>query len=377
MFPLFLSFILWLIIDFEKLIEYNEFMEKILNVPTGFTVFGLEIKFYGITMALSYALALIVCIILCKKKKYEENLPYKLLLIAFPLAVIGGRLGYVLFDNRTWSFAEILDIRSGGLMLYGGVFVALIGIVTYALIKKQNPIKFMDLIVPCLIIAQALGRWGNFFNQEAYGNLITNPSMQWFPFGVYIEREHFTADAISQLVSAYGNANMSGAWFYATFFYESLWCFLSFFAIYFVYIKTNKVGLATGMYLVLYASERLLVEGVRTDSLYLGSTGIRVSQLISILMIITGVAILAYILIKELKQRQLKMQTAPMADSTEQPVLNAQEVVFNADKVDTTTDTQQSTLELSHANSPDESPHKDNGEKTDDNQTSGTTDKDK
>ncbi len=352
-------------------------MEKILNVPTGFTVFGLEIKFYGITMALSYALALIVCIILCKKKKYEENLPYKLLLIAFPLAVIGGRLGYVLFDNRTWSFAEILDIRSGGLMLYGGVFVALIGIVTYALIKKQNPIKFMDLIVPCLIIAQALGRWGNFFNQEAYGNLITNPSMQWFPFGVYIEREHFTADAISQLVSAYGNANMSGAWFYATFFYESLWCFLSFFAIYFVYIKTNKVGLATGMYLVLYASERLLVEGVRTDSLYLGSTGIRVSQLISILMIITGVAILAYILIKELKQRQLKMQTAPMADSTEQPVLNAQEVVFNADKVDTTTDTQQSTLELSHANSPDESPHKDNGEKTDDNQTSGTTDKDK
>lgn len=262
-------------------------------------------------------------------------------------------------------------------MLYGGVFVALIGIVTYALIKKQNPIKFMDLIVPCLIIAQALGRWGNFFNQEAYGNLITNPSMQWFPFGVYIEREHFTADAISQLVSAYGNANMSGAWFYATFFYESLWCFLSFFAIYFVYIKTNKVGLATGMYLVLYASERLLVEGVRTDSLYLGSTGIRVSQLISILMIITGVAILAYILIKELKQRQLKMQTAPMADSTEQPVLNAQEVVFNADKVDTTTDTQQSTLELSHANSPDESPHKDNGEKTDDNQTSGTTDKDK
>lgn len=377
MFPLFLSFILWLIIDFEKLIEYNEFMEKLLNIPSGFTVFGLEIKFYGITMALSYALALIVCIILCKKKKYEENLPYKLLLIAFPLAVIGGRLGYVLFDNRTWSFAEILDIRSGGLMLYGGVFVALIGIVTYALIKKQNPIKFMDLIVPCLIIAQALGRWGNFFNQEAYGNLITNPNMQWFPFGVYIEREHFTADAISQLVSAYGNANMSGAWFYATFFYESLWCFLSFFAIYFVYIKTNKVGLATGMYLVLYTSERLLVEGIRTDSLYLGSTGIRVSQLISILMIITGVAMLAYILIKELKQRQLKMQTAPKADSTEQPVLNAQEVVFNADKVDTTTDTQQSTLELSHANSPDESPHKDNGEKTDDNQTSGTTDKDK
>lgn len=289
------------LIDTLNFIEYNKSMEKILSIPSGFTIFGLEIKFYGITMALSYALALIICLVLCKKKHYNENLPYKLLLIAFPLAIIGGRLGYVIFDNRTWTLAEIINIRSGGLMLYGGVLLALVGIVIYAICKKQNPLKYMDLIAPCLILAQALGRWGNFFNQEAYGNLITNPSLQWFPFGVYIESPHFTTDAISQLAQA-GMSGASGAWFYATFFYESAWCLLSFFAIYFVYKKTNQVGLSTAMYLVLYASERLLVEGIRTDSLYLGSTGIRISQLISIIMIACGMALLIYILIKQLKQ---------------------------------------------------------------------------
>lgn len=256
-------------------------MEQLLSIPSGFKIFGLEIKFYGITMALAYAVALIICIILCKKKKYNENLPYKLLLIAFPLAVIGGRLGYVIFYPSDWTFAKILDIRSGGLMLYGGVFLALIGIWIYAGIKKQNVLKYLDLIAPCLVLAQAIGRWGNFFNQEAYGIEITNPALQWFPFGVFIEAD--------------------GLWHYATFFYESLWCVITFITIYIIYRKTNKVGLSTSLYLVMYGIERLLVEGLRTDSLYFGS--IRVSQLISIVMIVLGLAWLVYLFIKT-KQEQ-------------------------------------------------------------------------
>lgn len=256
-------------------------MEQLLSIPSGFKLFGLEIKFYGITMALAYAVALVICIILCKKKKYNENLPYKLLLIAFPLAVIGGRLGYVIFYPGDWTLAKILDIRSGGLMLYGGVFLALIGIWIYAGIKKQNVLKYLDLIAPCLVLAQAIGRWGNFFNQEAYGIEITNPALKWFPFGVFIEAD--------------------GLWHYATFFYESLWCVITFITIYIVYRKTNKVGLSTSLYLVMYGTERLLVEGLRTDSLYLGS--IRVSQLISIVMIVLGLAWLVYLFVKT-KQEQ-------------------------------------------------------------------------
>lgn len=319
-------------------------MEKLLSIPSGFTIFGLEIKFYGIIMALSYAVALILCIVLCKKKNYDENLPYKLLLIAFPLAVIGGRLGYVIFDDKTWTFAEILNIRSGGLMLYGGVFLALIGIVVYACVKKQNAFKYLDLIAPCLVLAQAIGRWGNFFNQEAYGNLITNEALQWFPFGVYIEKGHFTDVARSQLVSA-GMSNATGAWFYATFFYESIWCLLTFVVLYMVYKKTNKKGLTTALYLVLYATERLLVEGLRTDSLYLGS--IRISQLISIIMIICGGAYLVYLLLKHLQEKK-------MVSLSETPSLYSQtsEELKNMQYQDVTTDYENGNMHTSAQDNP-------------------------
>lgn len=301
-------------------------MKNLLNLSNGFTLFGIEIRYYGVIMALSYVLALVVCIILCKKKKYSENLPYKLLLIAFPLAVIGGRLGYVIFSGREWTFAQIIDIRSGGLMLYGGILLALVGIWIYSLIKKQNLLKYLDLIAPCLIIAQALGRWGNFFNQEAYGNLITNPSMQWFPFGVYIESSNFTTEALQQVASAFGSTSVSGAWFYATFFYESIWCLISFVALYIVCTKTNKLGLTTSLYLVLYGTERLLVEGLRTDSLYVGSSGLRVSQLISIIMIILGLIYLLYIFISTKKQKNLALAQAEQYQEQIPYVAESQEV---------------------------------------------------
>ena len=279
-------------------------MEKLLSIPSGFQLFGLEIKFYGVTMALAYAVALIVCIILCKKKRYNENLPYKLLLIAFPLAVIGGRLGYVLFYPGDWTFAKILDIRSGGLMLYGGVLLALLGICVYSAIKKQNVLRYLDLIAPCLVLAQAIGRWGNFFNQEAYGVEITNSALQWFPFGVFIEAD--------------------GLWHYATFFYESLWCVITFITIYIVYRKTNKIGLSTSLYLVMYGTERFLVEGLRTDSLYIGS--IRVSQLISIIMVVLGLAWLVYLLIKtkhEQKINAIKYDQSHIYEKTSEELANA------------------------------------------------------
>lgn len=250
---------------------------NLLNMSSGFTIFGFEIKYYGIAMALSYVLALIICVVLCKKKGYGSNLPYKLLLIAFPLAVIGGRLGYVLFYESDWTLSNIINIRSGGLMLYGGVFLAGVGILVYALCHKQNVVRYFDLIAPCLVIAQALGRWGNFFNQEAYGVEVTNSALQWFPFAVFIEAD--------------------GAWHLATFFYESLWCFITFFVVYKVFLKSNRIGMSTCTYLLMYGMERFLVEGMRTDSLYIGS--VRVSQLISALMVGVALGYFIYVIISK------------------------------------------------------------------------------
>src|SRR5574344_921034 len=139
----------------------------------GFTIFGLQIKFYGIFMATAFVVGLLLVQKFCKWKGYNENLPFDLILVVFPSAIVGARLNYVLFTlgERTWTFAEILAIWNGGLMIYGGIIFSVIALAIYCAIKKVNLVKIMDLIAPVLILGQAIGRWGNFFNQEAYGSL--------------------------------------------------------------------------------------------------------------------------------------------------------------------------------------------------------------
>ena len=270
---------------------------------SGFTIFGIEIKFYGILIALAFVVGLLLVIKYCKQKGYSENLPYDLLLIVFPSAIIGARLNYVLFtlSERNWTFLEILQIWNGGLMIYGGVLFSVIAIAIYCAVKKINILKILDILAPVLILGQAIGRWGNFFNQEAYGSLITNQSFQWFPFGVYIESSHFTSEASKQVLDAYGSIQ-DGAWFNATFFYESIWCFGGFFLLHFLTKKTNITGLTTATYLAYYGLERFFVEMLRTDSLYVGS--IRVSVLISGIIFLLGASYLIYLFVKYLKNKK-------------------------------------------------------------------------
>lgn len=233
-------------------------------------MFGLEIKFYGIIMALAFIFATIICIYIFKKKKYYEELPYTLLLIVFPCSIFGARLYYVLFQsNVSYTIGEFFAIWNGGLAIYGGIIGGLIAIAVYCIIKKINLLTILDVVAPCVVFAQALGRWGNFFNQEAHGGLIPNPNLQYFPYGVLID----------------------GSWFQATFFYESFWNFLTFFVLMFIILKSDKQGISTGVYLFLYGLARIYIEGLRTDSLIIGSTGIRVSQVISGFCIIIGITL--------------------------------------------------------------------------------------
>ena len=155
--------------------------------------------------------------------------------------------------------------------------------------KKNWKIIFtlLDVCAPCLILGQALGRWGNFFNQEAYGNLITNESLQWFPFGVWIESEN--------------------AWFQATFFYESLWNFIGFGLLLLTHKKSKHVGSSTAMYLIWYGLGRTWIEGLRSDSLYIGTSSIRVSQLLSIMLVLVGVIVLGINIYKVIKERKGKI----------------------------------------------------------------------
>lgn len=239
---------------------------------------------YGFISALSYLLGIVVTCINAKKRGYKTEDIITLACYVIPMAVIGARLYYVLFrlDSYT-NFWDIFKIWEGGLAFYGGMIGGAIAVMIYCLIHKKNFLALLDIIAPSLILAQALGRWGNFFNQEAYGYEVTNPNLQWFPFAVYID------DVAS--------------WHLATFFYESLWNFITFIILTILLYKVNfkQYGIIASFYLIIYGFGRYFIEGLRTDSLYLGS--IRISQLLSIVFIIVGVLFILFSFIKNRKKK--------------------------------------------------------------------------
>lgn len=240
----------------------------------------LSISWYGVIIGTGFMLAIALFIGLAEVRDLKSDLVYDLILFIFPFSIVGARLYYVLFslDKFDWTFVEILQVWNGGLAIYGGIIGGALGLIICCLIKKQNILKVMDLAAPGLILGQAVGRWGNFINQEAYGPLVTNEALQWFPFSVYIEK---TAE-----------------WHMATFFYESVLSFVVFFVLIYAVRKFKTPGINVALYFILYGIERVLIEGLRADSLYIGGTNIRVSQLLSGILILVGAIWLTIIIIR-------------------------------------------------------------------------------
>lgn len=234
----------------------------------GVSIFGVMIRWYGLIIASAILMALILCTLREKRYGVPGETCLNLALLAVPFGIIGARVYYVLFN---WEYyranpIEMLFIHKGGLAIYGGIIAGVLVVLIYAKIKKLKFLKLADLIVPALALAQAMGRWGNFFNQEAYGSQVLNEAWQFFPAAIRLN---------------------GGSWHYATFFYESVWC-----AVIVIVLLVKEFsgriyrdGDNFFAYLYLYAIERFLVEGLRMDSLMLGP--IRVSQLLSIALIVT------------------------------------------------------------------------------------------
>ncbi len=279
-------------------------MKSELLLTNGFTLFGLNIKFYGIIMAFAMLVGVILACVNGKKKGFTSDNIILLACYALPLAVIGARVYYVLFSlDKYTNFWDVFKIWEGGLAIYGGVIGGAIGVGLYCLIHKKNFLKLADIIVPSLILGQAIGRWGNFFNQEAYGYEITNPSFQWFPVAVYIES--------------------TGTWHMATFFYESLWNLIVFGVLMLMLYKSKikEDGVLMSTYLILYGIGRVVIEGFRTDSLYLGS--VRISQLLSGLLVVFGVAYIC--IVYGLKYSKKRKQLLKLGTETDHAKQDAQE----------------------------------------------------
>ncbi len=284
-----------------------------------FSILGRDIYWYGVLMALGIVIAVLLAMREAKRKHMNEDTVLDLCLIIIPCGVVGARLYYVLFelDQYLSDPIRMLYIWEGGLAIFGAVIGGLIGMMIYARKKKLRFFKLADIIAPGLVLAQAIGRWGNFFNQEAFGLPVTNPDLLWFPMSVKIDTPW------SGGFHTFNGVACTEPYHLATFFYESLWCLLVFAFLWFILRKRTKHdGDVFIWYVILYSFERMFVEGLRGDSLWLIEGVVRVSQLLSALLFLAG---LGFLVVRHFKEKKLgyliwpKPET-PAEDSTQSAV---------------------------------------------------------
>lgn len=251
-----------------------------INPSRYFTILGKDIYWYGVIIAFGMILALIYAMKRAKKFGIKQDTLIDAFIYGVPTSIIFARLYYVLFyrdPNGINPYFEdpikMLYIWEGGLAIYGSVIGAALAIIVYSKIKKKNPFPIFDIVCIGFLIGQMIGRWGNFINREAYGAAVSN---------TYFLRMGLTV-------------NGETSFFHPTFLYESLWNFVGFLMLHFVSNKRKYDGQITLMYVAWYGLGRLWIEGLRTDSLYIGTSSIRVSQVIAGVSFIVAVAVMAYI----------------------------------------------------------------------------------
>lgn len=263
-------------------------------------------NWYGFLIGCGIVLCVIGAYFAAKHRGIEGDVVIDIIIIGLPFAILFARIYYVVFDvinpntTNVWTFTKFIGIDDkglSGLAIYGALIGVVIALFILSLWKKRkkNPenkrvsyLQLLDLTFTFVMFGQAIGRWGNFANSEAHGYEITDPSLMWFPFAVQ------------------GAGSEAGKWFYATFFYEFVWDLIGGCLLLFLYLGKRKSfdGFIISSYCIYYGIGRAWIEGMRSDSLWLvpptvsggGITpdvgGLRVSQLLSIILIVFGVVLI-------------------------------------------------------------------------------------
>lgn len=232
----------------------------------------LKIYWYSVLILIAIIVGGYLALRESKKWGIPEDFMINMFFFLIPISLIGARLYFVIFHWDYYSVYpnEIIKVWEGGLAIHGAIIAGLLWILFYTKKYKVNTRRILDIAVVSVIIGQAIGRWGNFFNKEAHGGETSLEALSWLPNfiieGMYID----------------------GTYYEPTFLYESLWCILGFILLLIIRkIKYLKLGQLTSCYLIWYGLGRFIIEGFRTDSLMLGN--IKMAQLISITMIIIGI----------------------------------------------------------------------------------------
>ena len=234
--------------------------------PIAFTIFGLDIRWYGILIACGMLIAVLISCRRAASHGLTDDDVLDVCIWMLPVGVIGARLYYVLFNLDYYnSLSSALDIRAGGLAIHGGLIFGAITVWLVCRHKKISTLNILDLFIPSVALAQAIGRWGNFFNGEAHGGPTD------LPWGILVD----------------------GVKVHPTFLYESIWCLILFFALsWFDKNKRTANGQTFSLYLIFYSIARFLVESLRTDSLMIGP--FKQAQVISLCAIAAGLFLFKY-----------------------------------------------------------------------------------
>lgn len=234
--------------------------------PIAFTIFGIDIMWYGIIIAAAMVIAVIIVYKRAPLHKISSDRSLDFVLFSIPMGVVGARLYFVLFnwDYYAGDIFKIINIRAGGLAIHGGLIFGFLTAILLCMIWNVRPLNLLDLAVPAIAIAQSIGRWGNYFNQEAHGGPTD------LPWAILVD----------------------GQMVHPTFLYESIWCFLLFIVLIIVDNNRRFEGQTLLLYGILYSFERFFVEALRTDSLMIGP--FKQAQLLSLVVFI--VCIIIYIM---------------------------------------------------------------------------------
>ncbi len=267
-------------------IQFPELGWKFHIDPTAFTVFGIQIQWYGIIITLGLILALVYCLPKMKRFGLDSDRTLDVVIGGVLGGIVGARIYYVLmrWDEYKWDWKAIINTRNGGLAIYGGLIGAILVGLIICKVRKVKILPMLDVTVLGFLIGQGIGRWGNFINQEAFG---TNTDSFLGMTGGTIQR------SISDSMQIGGDLYQEGVnmlWekpVHPCFLYESVWCLLGFVILAFWSKRRKYDGQIFLMYLAWYGAERFFIEGLRTDSLMLGN--IRVSQALSAVIFIVSV----------------------------------------------------------------------------------------
>lgn len=271
------------------------------NVGKTISVFGFDIAYYGITIAIAMIVGISIALHEAKRTGQNQDTYLDLLMLTMLTSVLGARIYYVIFswDNYKDNLGEILNIRNGGLAIYGGIIAGVITVFIYSKIKKMKFLQIADTVCMGLAAGQIIGRWGNFFNREAFGEYTNNLLAMQLPVSAVRENE-ITSSMWNHVVTISGVEYIQ---VHPTFLYEGLWNLMVLLFLFWFRKRKKFEGELFFCYLVGYGSGRFWIESLRTDQLLLPGIHVPVSQMLSAVLVIVSLSV---IICKRRKNRECR-----------------------------------------------------------------------